>query len=486
MEILSNTASPIHRLNADLFAYIFNMSTNIFNEDGAFTTSRATSQVCRSWRELMLSSPSLWGKLLDFDAIGEEKAEAFWVDELIQRSGKVSALWIKANRVLGIEDPPRPQVQELFIKVLSENWHRIQALVVNLRWSNFAIRRVFCDTVSLPAPALVSFDFTAGVSTDEIPYRAAPGDFDDPLFANKAPCLRKFKATLHEFDLRAPWIHCLSDLYIDHSFLLSDILDALATTVNLQFLEIRDSDLTERHQIQDDIQHLRRASLPRLRNLRLAVNAITCVALLDHLKTPPTCALTYHAPELLQTAEVTEDVFMPLVSRLAKFARRFFKKNHPEHVALHREYGVLGIANMRGDDPVGFLVQLRRSDKLDFPVDAVKTFFSQFSLPRFPKATHLWLELSADTPSHLWRPFLERFPSVQVMLMSIRDIGYFKVFAEILLQTGVLPSLQVIKLRPGEHFDPIHLKRHEMEAIAIFKVMRMMTGRPVHIAYINQ
>ncbi|KJA26700.1 hypothetical protein HYPSUDRAFT_282609 [Hypholoma sublateritium FD-334 SS-4] len=271
-------------------------------------------------------------------------------------------------------------------------------------------------------------------------------------------------------------------MYIGHSFPLSDILDALSTMNSLEFLEIRN---VEVHQ-DDDIQHLRRTKLPGLRELQLGVDAITCVALLDHLKTPPTCALTYNAPNLLTTAEVAEDVFTPLVSMLVKFARRYFKSHPPTNVVVHRAHGMLCFSDMNHRVTSGFLALFRRSDQLDFLMDAVKTFFSQFSLPRFPKTTRLWLELSAETPSHLWRPFLERFPSAQVMLMSIRDIGYFKAVVEILLQTAVLLSLKIIKLRPGEQFDPIHPKAHELEVIAIFEVMRMLSGRPVQVMRVNQ
>ena len=70
--------------------------------------------------------------------------------------------------------------------------------------------------------------------------------------------------------------------------------------------------------------------------------------------------------------------------------------------------------------------------------------------------------------------------------MSIRNIDYFKVFVEILLHTAVLPSLKIIKLRPGEKFDPVRPKTHELEIIAIFEVLRMMTGRPVQVMRVNQ
>ncbi|KJA26626.1 hypothetical protein HYPSUDRAFT_198890 [Hypholoma sublateritium FD-334 SS-4] len=484
MEILSKTVSPVHQLNDDIFLYIFNMNTDMFEEDGAaLITSFATSQVCRGWRELMLESPKLWGKLLDFDVIGQRKVEAPWVDELLRRSGSRSALWIKAQRALGVDDSPRTELQDLFLKVLAENWHRTQLLSVNLRWSKFDLRRAFCNTISLPAPELASFDFTAGISAEDIPYQPIPGEFEYPLFKNDAPCLRTFKATLHKFDLRAPWVHHLSDMYIGHSFPLSIVLDALATTDNLHHLDITDVSVH-----QDDIQHLRRISLPRLSRLKLSVDAITCVAFLDHVQTPPDCTLTYNASNRFSAAEVAEDVFAPLIRRLAKFARRYFKAVPPIHMALHRKPGILCFSDMQPTISFGFIALLQRTDGLEFPVNVVNTFFSGFSRLRFPQATHIWLELSVETPAELWRPFLRRFPSAEVMLISIRHIDYFTVFATILVQTPeVLPSLKTIKLRPGDQFNPIRPNLHDLSVIALFQAARIvMTRRPVQVMRVNQ
>ena len=120
MEFLSITTSPVHRLNDDLFLQIFDMNAHMFTNDEALITSRITSQVCHSWRELMLGSSPLWGKLVDFDIITRYKVEALWADELIQRSGSASPIWIKAKTALA-HNSPRPQLKELFLKILAEN-----------------------------------------------------------------------------------------------------------------------------------------------------------------------------------------------------------------------------------------------------------------------------------------------------------------------------------------------------------------------------
>ena len=46
---------------------IFEMNANMFVDDRALGTTRSTSQVCRSWRNIMLVTPSIWAKLIDLD-----------------------------------------------------------------------------------------------------------------------------------------------------------------------------------------------------------------------------------------------------------------------------------------------------------------------------------------------------------------------------------------------------------------------------------
>ena len=60
-------SSPIHSLPYDLLMAIFEMNANMFVDDRALGTTRSTSQVCRSWRNIVLVTPSIWAKLIDLD-----------------------------------------------------------------------------------------------------------------------------------------------------------------------------------------------------------------------------------------------------------------------------------------------------------------------------------------------------------------------------------------------------------------------------------
>ncbi|KAF8910408.1 hypothetical protein CPB84DRAFT_1763577 [Gymnopilus junonius] len=52
------SSPPILRLNHDILSSIFALNADIFETGHALLYTRLTSQVCRSWRNLMLSSPS--------------------------------------------------------------------------------------------------------------------------------------------------------------------------------------------------------------------------------------------------------------------------------------------------------------------------------------------------------------------------------------------------------------------------------------------
>lgn len=70
MEIFSvANNSPIHRLNHDLLLHIFEQNAHMFTDDNALITTRTASQVCQEWRSLLLATPFLWGRLLDFDVL---------------------------------------------------------------------------------------------------------------------------------------------------------------------------------------------------------------------------------------------------------------------------------------------------------------------------------------------------------------------------------------------------------------------------------
>ena len=83
----STLPPPIERLNEDIMGLVFLTNADMFNplecgykgrdpfvgigpkNDYALDTTLAASQVCQSWRALLLQSPATWGRVLNLDRL---------------------------------------------------------------------------------------------------------------------------------------------------------------------------------------------------------------------------------------------------------------------------------------------------------------------------------------------------------------------------------------------------------------------------------
>ncbi|KAF9552319.1 hypothetical protein CPC08DRAFT_714715 [Agrocybe pediades] len=54
--------------------------------------ARYSSQVCRSWRSLLLRSPIVWARLLDLNSLRKSKEK--WTEEVVSRIGN-APIWIE-------------------------------------------------------------------------------------------------------------------------------------------------------------------------------------------------------------------------------------------------------------------------------------------------------------------------------------------------------------------------------------------------------
>jgi hypothetical protein len=122
---------PIAKLHHDLLWQIFAINTTLdlpkigqnFRTCSPYpsplTTARHTSQVCASWRQLIIDSPSLWGNIIDLRSL-QQKSDA-WRNEVLIRTGN-SDLSIFGN--LGGEG--RKHMKEFLEKLLKNHWTRIK------------------------------------------------------------------------------------------------------------------------------------------------------------------------------------------------------------------------------------------------------------------------------------------------------------------------------------------------------------------------
>ena len=122
---------PIAKLHHDLLREIFTITTildlpkigqrfDTYNSRlGPLTTARHISQVCASWRQLIIDSPSLWGNIIDLQSLRQESDT--WKNEVLLRTGNSNL------SIFGNIHGKGWQHAKKFLEILLKNhWTRIQ------------------------------------------------------------------------------------------------------------------------------------------------------------------------------------------------------------------------------------------------------------------------------------------------------------------------------------------------------------------------
>jgi hypothetical protein len=165
-----------------------------FPEPRALTSTCQCSQVCQNWRRILLHASSLWGNVLDLDALSMGNDN--WRNEILRRTG------ISLLSVSGIQQPlgRSKSSREFFYSLLEKNWDRIRLLHIShdeqpvnmhgkideIRWSRI---------LSSPAKHLESFQLS--VSKNAFP-SGSPRILRSNsagLFNNSAPMLTEVKTS---------------------------------------------------------------------------------------------------------------------------------------------------------------------------------------------------------------------------------------------------------------------------------------------------
>ena len=233
--------APIHSVSEDLLCHIFTLNADMFVDEGALATTRATSQVCRSWRNLMLSTPLLWSRLIDLDCISRPHQHE-WRAELLRRSC-TAPLWIRSEKIFLISLPLHlPDLNhsnyplQCLLGLINVHWNRIQKLVAP-RIGGYGVDPSCWAPLLTPAPCLQTFDvsfFWTMHPPDAQKFECAP------LFDGHAPALRTFNPRTYQLNLNAPWVANLHCLVLDGAFKVYDALCVLSEASALQSLKIDD------------------------------------------------------------------------------------------------------------------------------------------------------------------------------------------------------------------------------------------------------
>ena len=317
---------PIARLHRDLLWQIF--ATNaaldlpkIGQEFDYYSpspsplmTARHTSQVCTSWRQLIIDSPSLWGNIINLGAL-RQKSDA-WRNEILLRTGN-SDLSIFGMLIGGYI-----QHAKEFLEMLLENhWTRIKWVHITI--NSFGAVKQWPDSawsaLGRPAPNLRFFSIR--FEQDDRPSICSSPGFI--LFANHAPLLAHFQQNHLLINLEASWISDLISLTLNSAsnLNLSILLETCSQMHSLQTLRLMFNEFAKEGPSPEDSLHY--VNIPSLSTLVIECPLDVSLAFLDHIEPAPGCSLQLFA-NLKNIHSITPTELVAAQHILAKFANNYF------------------------------------------------------------------------------------------------------------------------------------------------------------------
>lgn len=431
----------IHRLNCDILVHIFEFNTDMFSDSKPFRVlkqARNTSQVCREWRALLLVTPGLWARILNFNEILASRATPEWIAELLRRTGS-APLHIKADR--GLDGYAAKDITCCLFEVLRENWNRVRNLVLCVSYYEWGLQNApLWDWMYTPAPQLEMFDVDFGIDSLEASLPSAP------LFSDHAPSLHTFKGYSF-WNVRAPWLRQLRCMDIDKPYTVYQTLVALQTATNLEYLRI-----DRLAKLRDPTLPFPNVHLPKLARFDLAAHFLKGVEILDHLEIPPGCSMTY-CPYNLNRRQFAQHRMNPMIHALSKAARRYFEA----HTATTLELciGNQSLHFHHRDKHRIFFIWITSDNGLLMPRHATTTFLANFALPQFAQVTSLLLRFPAIAVVHEMAAFLACFHAVTILTTGQSEIYQLMRIQDALesqngAPTLLFPSLNTVNLPQAE------------------------------------
>ncbi|KAF8963006.1 hypothetical protein BDZ97DRAFT_2076110 [Flammula alnicola] len=434
----SRSRSPIDALSQDLLWKIFLMNANM-EEDykeshfvevkerhppelSALTTTVQTSHVCRYWRELILGWPSVWCRVIDFDALLHRKD--WWKNEVMLRTQQ-SPLSVR-----GTVNLRQPIPRSFFISLLNDNWARIRTFDVMVQFSyedNPSMWQVF----SRPAPQLESFKLTLDRNVQVNPVRKPPAI----VFSNYAPLLREFGC--HSLDIS----FCGSALSHIGVLELSGRIEVriapsklIETLQHMVFLE----SLTLDWAIEDtwDVA-LKVVNLPRLKEIAVHDCIETAAEVLEHINAARTCSLYLKVWD--------HNVKRAAVHRVvSRYSQNYFSSHTATWLSFHLLPGCFRLAELRPSNTSwrNFVLNILQANS-----DVSSFFWTTISPCHFTRVTYMEFHAEVfgaqafnDDLTH----FLSSFSSLEVLVTSVSTLFLLLQLS----QNGlvIFPSLKTLRM----------------------------------------
>ncbi|KAJ3503811.1 hypothetical protein NLJ89_g8264 [Agrocybe chaxingu] len=429
-------SSLAHSLNDDLLSHIFLFNANMDGDPSeyegqikdtpcALTDTRNASHVCRLWRQMILASTSLWGRLINIGYLILLKEEWKW--EILRRTG-ASLLHVK-----GIQTGHSPDFFLLISHILNNHWE--------------------------PRPSEVLKTFRVSLGDLEQPLQ--PGEI---LFGNDAPKLRELQLIGTVFlraslDLSSSRFSQLYHLDVSGSIFaprptLLSWLERLGCMPQLRTLILSSAFRS----VRQDPMPLPDIRLPNLSDLQVKHDIYSAGLFLNHIETPPGCRLR------IDTSGIFTTVDFPARSRLIaavllKYSERWFSANTKlTNLTLKIERKGFTVAHVRQNSS-GSRDQARTEFEVCMDIDSNVAFtellpyiniFSQCDLNHIATLT-TYLDISPQTAAN---PHLQKFisdfvcalPEVRVLITSEEVIARLMKIPQGAGTPLVFPALEVLVL----------------------------------------
>ncbi|KAF8802896.1 hypothetical protein BYT27DRAFT_6749923 [Phlegmacium glaucopus] len=375
-----NTRASVLRLNNDVLYYIFKLNADMFSYEDALSNTRKVSQVCQGWRNIILGSPSMWGRLLDFDSLRWSSDN--WQNEVLRRSGSSSTLWIRFRSMTAFE---RSKFRTFFFSILDAYWSRIEKLVVVMDVDKSGLEP--WRAIYTPAPHLRVLDLELydlkGVKNPSL----------NPLFDHNAPLLRTFHVIHLKFATHAPWLAGIRSLQIGYPFTATELLNVLTMTPLLENLCVYNLSEKEQGAL---ATHPTQISLPNLNHVVLWLDVIMSGAFLECIIPGRGCSLSIRASRIGQ-ASTTPNNLSKTFQTLSKYAQDFSNVHTPPFVSItifSSAFYYKMMENSESKSSLEFSISIKVSYMEDLSMQKIATILNILIMPTtFKRTTELELEL---------------------------------------------------------------------------------------------
>ena len=386
--------SPIAKLHRDLLWQIFTIITTLdlpkigqrFDTYSScpspLTTAHHISQVCASWRQLIIDSPSLWGNIIDLRSLRQESDT--WRNEVLLRTGNSNL------SIFGDICGKGWQHAKKFLEILLKNhWTRIQW--VQVEFNDFDIVEWLqpdngaWSALGRPVPNLRFFSIRFVHNARPPSICSSPGFI---LFANHAPLLAHFQQNHLPINLEASWTSSLISLGLDSAsnLKLSDLLETCSRMRSLQTLRLMfEYGQTKSPSLEGTLHHVK---MPSLSTLVIGSPLDVSLAFLDHITPAPGCSFELFVDLNTQTITPTEFVVGQRI--IAKFANNYFCHWHATSFQLEIRPEFLRVGDTRG-----FTVSIYGSTTIPIPPFLPQALLGTFEPAHTSGVKTLWVTTRA-------------------------------------------------------------------------------------------